>query len=317
MGASSGDISDQARDLRFPLGLGAALFAILTYAALVHEAPAIEAKIAAAAGAAADAAVTAREAAVAVDGRDVVVSGYVGSYAERDRTLAWVEEVAGVASVTDAMVELPTLEVFRFSATRSADGALSALGAAPSVADRAAITQRLQALSPEASAEIALALGAPPGDWARIVGVGLQGLSALTAGSLEIEDGALSLAGVAAPENGAALAAAAAHARAMDLAWREDVRFDASPAPIFGMVIEKSPEGLWRIEGVAADAARREYWRGLIRGVAGPDVELRLGAGAARGPAEGPAGWNDAVEAGLRALAAAPRGRIAFEWALD
>lgn len=313
MGASSGGISDRGRDLRFPLGLGAALFAILSYAALVHEAPAIEAKIAAAAGAAADAAVTARDATVSVDGRDVVVSGYVSSYAERDRTLAWVEEVAGVATVTDALVELPTREVFRFSATRSPDGAVSALGAAPSVGDHAAIMEGLAALSAEASAEIELAFGAPAGDWARIVGVGLEGLSALSAGSLDIEGGTLSLAGVAAPENRVVLAAAAARARGLGLVWREDVRFDAQAAPVFGMVIEKSPDGVWRIEGVAADAAMRAYWRGLIRGIVGADAELRLGAGAAAGPSA----WNDAVEAGLRALAAAPHGRISLEWALD
>jgi len=183
-------------------GLGALVFvaavAGLGYWGAKSHAVTIENKIAAAARDVVAQAAQPME--LAVNGRDITLSGAAQSQAELDMLLEGLDAVPGrrVVNAADVMV-LPTIEPFETALVKGADGSLAATGYAPSEAARAASA---------ALAGLALGRGAPDG-WADAAAAGEAALAPLDEGSFTLTGTATTLSGVAARADDAAQARAA------------------------------------------------------------------------------------------------------------
>ena len=184
-----------------------------------------------------------------------------GAAADSD---AYLRAVAALAKPPDGVtlakadIAPPLAKPFVFSAA-SAQGTLALTGEAPSIAARDAIAGDAKALFPDAKIDnaIAIASGAPAGDFAADAKFALTQLAALASGRVSLSDADLSIEGVA-PSDAVADAAEAALAtlpQGLKLAVVGIVR-PPPPAPAVVALAESGPP-------LDVDACRDEFKKAL------------------------------------------------------
>lgn len=183
-----------------------------------------------------------------VSGRDITVSGYADSEAERENILTALNAVDGRRVVRDEMVVLPVAAPFTFEAEKSAQG-LALSGHVPSEGARKALGAGAEALT--------LAAGAPV-QWSQAATAALAALGPLDAGAVALRDAQVIVTGQAATpvEKQASLAALSALPEGygadvvIEVADDGQPDFDLSYDAATGMTLEggKLPKGLSRVD---------------------------------------------------------------------
>ncbi len=234
-----------------------------------------------------------------VSGRDIQVSGLVDSEADRDAILATLNDVNGRRVVRDDLTVLATASPYVFQSTLS-DGDQSYSGNVPSEAQRVAFADRIGA----AAAGLTLSAGMPDDQWPGVVGQGLDGLSQLKSGSVEVSDRDVRIEGLAAlPSNrDAALAALAGLPDGYTLTdaitveddgtpMRLTVRKDAETATAVGKLPQDAD-----IDGLQADLGQQMDSTGVaLAQVGGPTPD-----------------WNDFSRSGVTALSMLDSGTLSI-----
>ena len=166
-----------------------------------------------------------------VSGRDITVAGIANSDAERDMILDAMGDVKGRRIVRDDLRVLETASPYALNAVKNADG-ISYVGMVPTEAVRGQLVDRIG----RAAHEFDLMAGAPAGDWAGVVGAGLDGLAPLEEGTLAVVDTTVTLNGVARTpvEDAAARDALAALPAGYDTAFDITLLDDGTP-PAFAL----------------------------------------------------------------------------------
>ena len=134
--------------------------------------------------------VTAFPAQAVADGRDVVVSGFAQSDADRDAAIAAVRRVALGRNVSSRIEVLREISPYEITASKTAEGAWRISGYVPSEEARAAFlaeATRLGAIDSVVD-DLAIGTGVPEGDWTGTVSAGLAALSDLEVGTFTLTD---------------------------------------------------------------------------------------------------------------------------------
>lgn len=163
-----------------------------------------------------------------VSGRDIRLTGFADTDAERDALVAAANAVEGRRVVTDAMMVLPVAQPYAAKVTKgAAPAALVAEGVVPSgrvQADLAAAGWG------EAAARLVLASGAPEG-WVALAKAGVAALRPLDTGEMLVSDSRLTIKGVAlSPVEYAAMEAALADVPPGAVTLDVRLRDDGTPA---------------------------------------------------------------------------------------
>ncbi|MBT0959258.1 OmpA family protein [Alphaproteobacteria bacterium KMM 3653] len=161
----------------------------------------IEAEIDAAAGAVQGTSVHGLKA--DVSGRDIALTGIADTEAERDAMLAALNDVPGRRVVRDMTTVLPVAAPFAMTVEKTGDGMVTS-GHVPTEALRRALSGPLGEAGVGA---LTLSSGAPEG-WAEAAGAGVETLTPLINGKLEMSDGRVALSGLALSPVEAAMAEA-------------------------------------------------------------------------------------------------------------
>lgn len=247
---------------------------------------------------------------VRFSGRDALVSGEALAEEARAKVRQVLAALPGVRRVIDQTTLLPERRPFTFSAMR--DGrALQLSGYVPSAAARERITAAAQAMpgisQVRGQAELVRARGAPPGDFAEVVGFGLAQLGLLPTGRIILSDDAFAIEGRS-PDLPTYEALSAIMHGPLPQGFRL-ARFAVRPpvvAPFMWSVLREGDE-LRILGSVPSEDARSAVLATL--GSAIPDArlrdEMRLGDGA---PATDL--WLKAVAFGAAQLALLPKGRV-------
>lgn len=176
--------------MRKVLGIGAMALAVagLGLWANGHQAPAMQARIAAEAAQVAEGSV--HGISTMVSGRDINVAGLADSAAERDALMEALNAVPGRRVVRGELELLPAAAPFETAVFKAADGGLSASGHIPTEKARAVLVPMLG----EASSGLVLASGAPEGQMAAVE-AGIAALEPMILGVAEVSDGKLRVTG--------------------------------------------------------------------------------------------------------------------------
>jgi OOP family OmpA-OmpF porin len=137
---------------------------------------------------------------VAVDGRDVRLSGVALSHEAVASVVKGVEEFEGVRAVSDATTPPPLAAPFVFSLERKGKS-LALAGNAPVPGERVAVRAAAVGIGLELSDASVSALGAPK-NFAALAAYGVTLLDALGEGRVSVSDAALSVTGAAATFDG-------------------------------------------------------------------------------------------------------------------
>ena len=289
-----------------------ALIALIGHALLqgtdlpfVRGAPQIQAQVARSAKTAAASLGTTIPIQLQIHGKTVIVRGPAQSEQQRDQILAAVRAVPLVARVHDGMTVLPLASPFRFRAEKSIDGAISLSGHVPNQATEERLVAAANAAGSGApiTVELELASGVPEGDWPEMVEAGLEALSHLETGVMDISDTDGELTG-AATDGASWEASDAALASSQFGTWRTEIA-GAPPEDGYLFTAMKAPNGMLLIEGHAPDPDTRSALFAAAKDAAVNDVsgELAIAAGM-------PEGWPERVVKGLLALGATSNGLL-------
>ncbi|WP_375279984.1 OmpA family protein [Pseudooctadecabacter sp.] len=132
---------------------------------------------------------------VAVSGRDVTVTGVVETSGQLDTITTVFGAIDGLRVLDVSGVDLlPVVSPFVVSVLKDDTGELVAEGVLPNEDAR----RVLGGIDGQAFADLALAAGAPDGDWTQALVTGLDGLSALPSGALTVSDRTVTLDGTVA-----------------------------------------------------------------------------------------------------------------------
>jgi OOP family OmpA-OmpF porin len=130
-----------------------------------------------------------------VSGRDIEISGFADTEAERTLLIINLNEINGRRTVVDALEVLPNASPFTATLEMSDEAGLGAMqGVVPSEAARARLAT---VLSADAVAGLTLASGAPNRDWASAVETAIGAMRSMEHGSLTVQDGVVSVTGLA------------------------------------------------------------------------------------------------------------------------
>ena len=227
---------------------------------------------------------TPRQIDVSADGRSIRLRGQVESDAQQQAIRTAVSSLALLGDLDDDLIVLPTATPFTFTAQKRADGTLDLSGHVPDRRSEDAILAkaRMTAGSADVSANLTLAAGAPDAfDWVAAATLGLEALSRLTMGRLDISDDTLTLRGQSPDQTGPQALAGLIGTTAPGT-WVLDV---AGPAPAGGLAFQASrtADGAVRLDGDAPDQATRQDWLETAgQGGAGPVTDdLRIVSGPA------------------------------------
>lgn len=127
-----------------------------------------------------------------VSGRDITVSGTADGEDERDQIIAALNDVHGRRLVRDDLTVLETASPFVLNAQKDAAG-MQYAGLIPTEAARQTLATRIGA---DANA-LKLMAGAPDANWTGVVGQGIDSLSVLEDGVLDVSDRTVTLSGTA------------------------------------------------------------------------------------------------------------------------
>lgn len=177
---------------------------------------------------------TIHDVSTSVSGRDITVSGIANDDAERDLILEAMGDVKGRRVVRDDLRVLETASPFALNAVKNAEG-MSFVGMVPTEAVRAQLIDRIG----PAAQDFDLMAGAPSGDWASVVGTGLDGLAPLEEGTLAVIDTDVTITGIARTptEESAARAAVGALPDGFDAAFDITLLDDGTP-PAFDLAYD-------------------------------------------------------------------------------
>lgn len=203
-----------------------------------------------------------------------------------------------VALELDITAPPPLLSPYRFHVVNAAGRLQVKECAAPDAALRAVIFGALRGLetsegaSPEAGTECAIAHGAPNQDWAAAAVRAIEGVAALPEAEIEIEDDEVRVFGFVGDREALeeARRAAAAH-WPRDYAVTVDIREVLPVVSPFTLSVERRP-GATQVSGYAPGREMAARWAERLEA----DNALALARGA-------PAGWTEAAEIAIEALA--------------
>jgi len=155
----------------------------LGHFAMIHTAPRLQTKIAAAVSQIAGGAE--HPLSVDVSGRDIAVSSLVTDTEQADVLRGQFAAIAGVRMLDMGAVEvLPKADPFEISFQADAVGAITAVGVIPSEVDRGALSKMTSA----DLGDLTLAAGVPDDAWLGVLETGLGALNMLGAGELRVTD---------------------------------------------------------------------------------------------------------------------------------
>ena len=276
-------------------GLGFALLGLgvvgMTWWGATHQAPRMEAEIAA--GAMAAMQDSRHGAEVVVSGRDLTITGILDSDAEQEALMAALRDVPGRRVVRSDAEVLETVDPFALTVTKSA-GALRGSGHVPH-----ASVQKALAGEGVDMGGVTLASGAPEGFGAAMA-AGVAALGAMESGTAAVEGETLTVTGVAlGPDEAAAAEAALADLpEGYDLVFTPELLDDGTPfrlsATWDGAALTgtgKLPEGSAATLTEAAPAALTEDM-----------AEAKVGAGETD--------WTELAAASLASLGLMDQGQL-------
>lgn len=127
---------------------------------------------------------------VTVSGRDVVLSGFARSEADRDAVLAATDAVLLRRTVSDQIRVLPEVSPYLISVAKTEEGNWRVAGYVPANEARTAILTEIAELSGEGRIEdeLAIGTGVPQGDWSGAVSTGIRALADLESGAFTLTD---------------------------------------------------------------------------------------------------------------------------------
>lgn len=228
------------------------------YSALTYKAPEIEADIANRSAKALATASTDDEIAIQVDGRHVTISGRVADDEQKTTLLSLAAAVPGALGPIDDLETLTIVSPYQFGASKDEEGKVVVQGYAPTSEVKASIETEARALfGDDASIDIAVAVGAPDGDWRSAAGSALDALATMRQGELTIVDSDVVLEGDVAVD--ADLEAIDIFAQSVpdDFTWSHDVVVHQGMVDPFTFSAEKDAETGLRLSGFAPDEETR------------------------------------------------------------
>ncbi|MEL6479280.1 MAG: OmpA family protein [Pseudomonadota bacterium] len=242
---------------------------------------------------------------VATDGRHVTLSGLAGSPEERDRLLE-AAAIDGRVAVIDRLDVLDRADPFSFSAVKAKTGAFALTGVVPTAGARDALEEEAKRLSTGKSviSDLALAAGAPEGDWQGMAVASLRALAPLEEGRATIDGLEAKVTGLAPDDAGKATAEEAIAAAPLGT-WAAEIDVALPLVQPYRFAARKQGGDI-SFDGVAPDEATmtrlRERMVALAPGTAEGDMTI------ARGMPD--ADWPGRVETGLGALALLDTGQL-------
>ena len=133
---------------------------------------------------------------VKTDGRHIVLAGTANDEDERDRLME-AAEINGHVDVVSRLDVLQRADPFGFTAVRDTEGAYSLTGVVPDAATETALVEKAKILSggKSVTSDLALAAGAPEGDWQGMAVNSLEALAPLAEGTARVEGTSVSVSG--------------------------------------------------------------------------------------------------------------------------
>ncbi|MBX2805105.1 MAG: BON domain-containing protein, partial [Hyphomicrobiales bacterium] len=165
---------------------------------------------------------------------------------------------------------LDDVSPYRLSALKSADGSVVLSGFAPGEIEKDEVIGLASDVfgADRIDSELALAAGAPSGDWSGAMAYSFAGLALLNEGYVELLDRAVKLSGVAADQSVVDEVASAALHLPAGFSWSDDLQVLRPLISPFTLNVTKAGEG-WSVSGYAPDEATRELLMSTIRSAAG------------------------------------------------
>lgn len=243
---------------------------------------------------------------VTISGRDATVTGLRFSPDESAAVVAGIAKEWGVRKVIDATTAPPEAKPFDWSLTRAADGGVTLSGHVGDPATRVKIVDAAKAAFAGVAVTDAMsfAAGAPAGfETGALFGIGQ--LSQLAGGALSLKDGALSISG-AAPDKATFDAVNGALAKLPDGLTLAGA--DIAPPPVYSFTASRTGDRVTLDGSVPGEDVRARIAGAVKEQFFDATLDDRL-----KVDANAPAGFADAILAGIGALSRLGDGAFTLE----
>lgn len=195
---------------------------------------------------------------VRVDGRHVTLAGRIADDEQKQKVLSVTAAVPGVLGPIDNLERLALTSPYRFGAVKDEEGRVTVEGLAPTSEAKALIEADARAIfGGEASIDIAIAAGAPEGDWHGAASMALDALATTRRGKLSITDSNVVLEGEVVGDADVEAIDIFAETMPEGFTWTHDIGVHQENVTPFTFSVVKDPDGGLRLSGFAPDEDTR------------------------------------------------------------